>query len=53
MLQEKFTLWERYRKGDGILGELESKFQVIEDFKSGLWLYNYEGNLYPFTQKKS
>ena len=51
MLQEGFTLWERYRKGNGILGELESKFQVIKDFKSGPWLYNYEGNLYAFTKK--
>ena len=30
----------------------QAKFQAIEDLKSGLSLYNYEGNLYPFTEKK-
>ncbi|MCK7504791.1 MAG: hypothetical protein MZV70_12365 [Desulfobacterales bacterium] len=27
-------------------------FQVIEDLKGGLSLYNHEGNLHPFTEKK-
>jgi hypothetical protein len=27
-----------------------SRFQVISDFKSGLCLFNHEGNLYPFTE---
>ena len=30
----------------------QARFQVIEDLKSGLCLYNYEGNLYPYTEKK-
>jgi hypothetical protein len=29
-----------------------SRFQVISDFKSGLYLFNHEGNLYPFTERK-
>lgn len=29
-----------------------SRFQVINDFKSGLYLFNHEGNLYPFTERK-
>jgi len=30
----------------------EAKFQTIEDLSSGLSLYNYSGNLYPFSEKK-
>jgi hypothetical protein len=30
----------------------QTRFQVIEDLKGGLSLYNYEGNLHPFTEKK-
>jgi hypothetical protein len=30
----------------------QARFQAIKDLKSGLSLYNYEGNLYPFTEKK-
>lgn len=31
---------------------VQARFQVIEDLKGGLSLYNYKGNLYPFTEKK-
>jgi hypothetical protein len=30
----------------------EARFQVIEDLSSGLSLYNYGGNLYPYSEKK-
>jgi len=30
----------------------QARFQVIEDLKGGLSLYNHEGNLHPFTEKK-
>ena len=30
----------------------QAKFQVINDLKSGLCIYNHEGTLHPFTEKK-